>query len=73
MCRMRLSPRLVDMNTDYSIAILAEQRRQEFAAEATNDHLAHLVTADRPSWWLRLGRSLLPKPTPTFTAGHRVA
>lgn len=73
MCRRRLSPRLVDMNTDYSIAILAEQRRQEFAAEAANDHLAHLVTADRPSWWLRLGRSLLPKPTPTFTAGHRVA
>ena len=62
MCRRRLSPRLVDMNNDYSIAILAEQRRQDFAAEAANDHLARIATADRPSWWLRLGRTLRPSP-----------
>ena len=61
------------MNTDYSIAILAEQRRQEFAAEAANDHLAHLATADRPSWWHRRGRSMLPKPASTLTVRHRVA
>ena len=63
------------MNTDYSFSILAEQRRQDFIAEATNDHLARIATADRRSWWLRLGRTLLPKSTvtPALTARHRVA
>ena len=61
------------MNNDYTFAILAEQRRQDFAAEAANDRLARLATADRPSWWHRLGRSLLPKPVSTLTARHRVA
>ena len=61
------------MNTDYSTTILAEQRRQDFAAEAANDRLARIATAGRTPWWLRLGRSLLPKPTPTLTARHRVA
>jgi hypothetical protein len=63
------------MSNDYSIAILAEQRRQDLAAEAANDRLARLATADRPSWWLRLGRSLLPKSTATtaLTAQHRIA
>ena len=58
MCRRRLSTRLGDMNNDYSITILAEQRRQDFIAEAANDHLARIATADRPSWWVRLGRTL---------------
>jgi hypothetical protein len=63
------------MNNDYSIAILAEQRRQDFATEVANDHLARIATADRTSWWLRLGRSLLPTSTLTtaLTAQHRAA
>jgi hypothetical protein len=75
MCRKRLSPRLVDMDTDYSISVLVEQRRQDFIAEAANDRLARIATADRTSWWLRLGRALLPESTvtPSLTARHRVA
>ena len=63
------------MNNDYSIAILAEQRRQDFAAEAANDRLARIATAGRTSWWVRLGRSLLPVSTATtaLTAQHRIA
>ena len=61
------------MNTDYTIHVLAEQRRQDFAAEAANDRLARLATADRTPWWRRLGDALLPKPTRTLTARHRVA
>jgi len=63
------------MNNDYSIAILAEQRRQDFAAEAANDRLARIATADRTSWWVRLGRSLLPDSTAAtaLTAQHRIA
>ena len=63
------------MNNDYSIAILAEQRRQDFAAEAANDRLARIASADRPSWWHRMGRSLLSTSTVTtaLTARHRVA
>ena len=72
MCRRRLSPRLVDMNNDYSISIIAEQRRQDFAAEAANDRLARLATADRTSWWHRLVDAL-PKPTRTLVARHRIA
>jgi hypothetical protein len=62
------------MNNDYSFNILAEQRRQDFAAEAANDRLARIATADRTSWWHRLGGALLPKShTPNLTARHRVA
>jgi hypothetical protein len=62
------------MNNDYIINILAEQRRQDFIAEAANDRLARIATADRTSWWLRLGRTLLPKSSvPALTAQHRVA
>lgn len=61
------------MNTDYSITILAEQRRQDFATEAANDRLARIATANRTPWWLRLGRALLPKQTPALTARHRIA
>ena len=73
MCRGRLRTRLVDMNNDYIVQILAEQRREDFAAEAANDRLARLATADRTSWWNRLGDALLPKPTQSLTARHRVA
>lgn len=73
MCPARLSPRLEDMSTDYIYRILAEQRRQEFAAEAANDRLARIATVDRTPWWRRLGRSLRPAPAPTLTARHRVA
>ncbi len=61
------------MNTDYTYSILAEQRRQDFAAEAANDRLARIATADRTSWWHRLGRSLLPESVSTLTVRHRVA
>ena len=63
------------MNNDYSIAILAEQRRQDFAAEVANDRLARIATAGRPSWWHRVGRSVLPTSTVTtaLTARHRAA
>jgi hypothetical protein len=73
MCRPRLSTSLIDMSNDYITAILAEQRRQDFAAEAANDRLARIATAGRAPWWLRLGRTLLPAPTPNLIARHRVA
>ena len=60
------------MINDYSVQILAEQRRQDFAAEAANDRLARLATADRTSWWHRLGAAL-PKPIRILTVRHRVA
>ena len=74
MCPGRLSPRLVSMSNDYSFSLLAEQRRQDFTAEAANDRLARIATTDRTSWWLRLGRALQPKShTSNLTARHRVA
>ena len=61
------------MMNDYTVQILAEQRRQDLVAEAVNDHLARLATADRTPWWHRLGNALLPKPTRNPTVRHRVA
>ena len=61
------------MNTDYTVHILAEQRRQDFTAEAANDHLARLATADRTSWWHRLWDSVLPKLSPALTVRHHAA
>ena len=61
------------MINDYTVHLLAEQRRQDLTAEAASDRLARLATADRTSWWHRLGDALLPKPTPTVTVRHRVA
>ena len=46
------------MTNDYTFSIIAEQRRQEFAAEATNDRLARIATAGRKPWWRRLAHSL---------------
>ena len=60
------------MINDYSISILTEQRRQDLLAEAANERLAKLATADRTSWWHRLGEAL-PKPFQTPVARHRVA
>ena len=60
------------MINDYSAQILFEQRRQDFAAEAANDRLARLATADRTSWWHRLGEAI-PKPTRAPVARHRAA
>ncbi len=60
------------MINDYTAQILTEQRRQDFAAEAANHRLARLATADRASWWHRLGEAL-PKPNRTLVARHRVA
>ena len=42
------------MTNDYTFSILAEQRRQDFAAEAANDRLVRIATADRAPWWRRL-------------------
>ncbi len=60
------------MINDYTVQVLTEQRRQDFTSEAANHHLARLATADRPSWWHRLGEAL-PRPTRTLVARHRVA
>ena len=76
MCRPRLSPRLDDMNTDYSYSILIDQRRQDFAAEAAADRLARLAgrSTGRTPWWHRLGRSLLPTRIRAHgLTAHRVA
>ena len=60
------------MTNDYTFSILAEQRRQDFAAEATNDRLARIATADRAPWWRRLARTLAwsgNKPLTTLRQG----
>jgi hypothetical protein len=46
------------MTNDYAFSIIAEQRRQEFAAEAANDRLARIATAGRTPWWRRLAHTL---------------
>ena len=38
------------MTNDYTFSILAEQLRQDFAAEAADDRLARIATADRAPW-----------------------
>ena len=61
------------MTNDYTISILAEQRRQEFAAEAANDRLARIATADRTPWWRRLGRTFAPSGSRFLTTQHHPA
>jgi len=61
------------MTSDYTVQLLAEQRRQDFAAEAASDRLARLAADDRTPWWHRLRDALLPKPTRTLTTRHHVA
>jgi hypothetical protein len=58
------------MINDYSISILAEQRRQDFMAEAANDRLAHLATAGRTAWWRRVGHTVLPARRQVLTPRH---
>ena len=58
------------MNTDYTFSILAEQRRQDFIAEAANDRLARIATAGRPSWWRRLARTMIPARQQVLTPHH---
>ena len=60
------------MINDYTISVLTEQRRRDLAAEAASNRLARLATADRTSWWHRLGDAL-PTPTRILTVRHRVA
>jgi hypothetical protein len=59
------------MNTnDYLYSIIAEQRRQDFLAEAANDRLAKLATAERTPWWRRAGQSLIPVRHHVLTPRH---
>ena len=55
---------------DYTLSILTEQRRQDFMAEAANDRLARLATADRTPWWRRAGQALIPARHQVLTPRH---
>ena len=58
------------MNNDYLFSIIAKQRRQDFMAEAANDRLAHLATADRTPWWRRVGHAIFPARRQVLTPHH---
>ena len=63
------------MNTnDYSFQIIADQRRQDLFAEAANDRLVRLATADRTSLWQRIlhrhAAAVFVRPKPLLTAHH---
>jgi hypothetical protein len=58
------------MNTDYSFSILSEQHRRDLMAEAANDRLAKLATADRTPWWRRVGQALMPASHHILTPRH---
>ena len=55
------------MTNDYMFSIIAEQRRKEFAAEAANDRLVRLATADRTPWWRQLAHTLTSSRTRPLT------
>ena len=64
-----------DMNTnDYSFQIIANQHRQDLYAEAANDRLARLATADRAPLWRRIlhrhAEAVSVQPKPRLTAQH---
>ena len=64
-----------DMNTnDYSFQIIANQHRQDLYAEAANDRLARLATADRAPLWRRIlhrhAQAVSVQPKPLLTAHH---
>jgi hypothetical protein len=64
-----------DMNTnDYSFQIIADQHRQDLYAEAANDRLARLATADRTPLWRRIlhrhAEAVSAQPKPLLTAHH---
>ena len=58
------------MNNDYLFSIIAEQRRQDLIAEAANNRLAHLATADRTPWWRRVGHTVTPTRRSVLTPRH---
>ena len=63
------------MNTnDYSFQIIADQHRQDLFAEAANDRLARLATADRAPLWRRIlhrhGRAPSPPSRSRLTGAH---
>jgi hypothetical protein len=58
------------MTNDYTFSILAEQRRQDFAAEAANDQLVRFAIAGRPSWWRRLARTMIPARQQVLAPRH---
>jgi len=58
------------MNNDYSMSILIEQRRQDLMAEAANERLAKLATADRTPWWRRVRHVLTPVSRHVLTPRH---
>ena len=58
------------MTNDYTISIIAEQRRQDFAAEAANDRLARIATTGRTPWWRRVGKALIPARSQVLTPRH---
>ena len=64
-----------DMNTnDYSFQMIASQHRQDLYAEAANDRLARLATADRAPLWRRIlhrhAEAVSVQPKPLLTAHH---
>ncbi len=58
------------MSTDYIHSILSEQHRKDLMAEAANERLAKLVTADRTPWWRRVGHILTPARQQVLTPRH---
>jgi hypothetical protein len=61
------------MTNDYTFSIIAEQRRQEFAAEAANDRLVRIATAGRTPWRRRLARTLSWNGSRRLTALRQAA
>jgi hypothetical protein len=58
------------MNNDYLFSIIAKQRRQDLIAEAANNRLAHLATANRMPWWRRVEHVLTPARRQVLTPRH---
>ena len=68
----------MNMNSDFTYTILAEQRRADLMAEAAQDRLAKLAREGRtPTWRRLLNRvhrgSEARRGRPLATAQHRVA
>jgi hypothetical protein len=63
-------------NNDYSFQIITDQRRQDLYAEAANDRLARLATADHTPLWRRIlhrqadAISVQPKVLTAHRAAH---
>lgn len=68
----------MNINSDFTYTVLAEQRREDLMAEAANDHLAKLALEGRTPTWRRLlgrlhRRSEADRSHALATAQHRVA